>query len=149
MKTLLILIPGLCVTLSLHAQTVSEESVPEIVRSGLPKSYAAKGVKWSKEEANYEATFKKDGKEISLVIDPSGKTIETETEIKTAELPAAVATSIKRDYAGYSIEEAAKIVAANGEVTYEAEVEKGKQTFELILAADGSILSKETKDDRD
>src|SRR4051794_4948294 len=132
MKTLLILIPGLCATLSLHAQKVSEESVPQIVRSGLPKSYQAKNVAWSKEESNYEAAFKSEGKEISLVIDAAGKIIETETEIRKSAIPAAIAGTLQKDYAGYIIEEAARIVAANGEDSYEVEVEKGKETFELI-----------------
>ena len=145
MKTLLILIPGLLIALSLHAQKVNEQNVPESVRQGLPASYGAKKVVWSKEDANYEASFKKDGMEISLVIDPSGKTLETEAEIKKSELPAAINGAIQKEYAGFTVEEAAKIVAADGGVTYEAEVVKGKQKLELIFADDGTLISKEAK----
>ncbi|HTF19488.1 MAG TPA: PepSY-like domain-containing protein [Chryseolinea sp.] len=149
MKSWLIVLLGLCAAPSVNGQKVSEESVPQPVRAGLPKSYQAKGVEWSREDANYEATFRKDGKEVSLVIDATGNTIETETEIKSADLPAAVINSVKNDYPSYTIAEAAKIVTADGHVTYEAEVGKGKETFDLIFDTAGKLVSKEVKNGHD
>jgi len=99
-------------------------------------------VKWDKEGDNYEASFKQKGNEMSVVLDASGNTFETEVEIEKSELPPAVLEVIKKDFAGYKIEEAAKITA-NNVVSYEAEVEKGEESFELIFDPQGKILKKE------
>lgn len=45
------------------------------------------------------------------------------------------------DYEGYKIEEAARI-ESGGVFTYEAEVEKEEQTFDLIFDAQGKLLKK-------
>lgn len=99
-------------------------------------------MKWDKEGDNYEASFKQKGNEMSVVLDASGNTVETEVEIEKSELPPAVLEVIKKDFAGYKIEEAAKITA-NNVVSYEAEVEKGEESFELIFDPQGKILKKE------
>jgi uncharacterized membrane protein YkoI len=141
MKTQLIIILALVAT-TVQAQKMDSKDVPATVKSGFQKSYMVKDAKWDKEGDNYEASFKQKGKEMSVVIDAKGNIIETEVEIAKSELPAAVLEVLKKDYAEFDIEEAAKITA-NGVITYEAEVEKGKQTFELIFDQQGKLLKKE------
>ncbi|MBK7653448.1 MAG: hypothetical protein IPJ20_25715 [Flammeovirgaceae bacterium] len=48
---------------------------------------------------------------------------------------------VEKEYAGYKIEETAKIVS-KGITTYEAEVEKEEKTFELIFDNNGKLLTK-------
>ena len=57
-------------------------------------------------------------------------------------MPPWVLEVLKKEFAGYKIEEAAKIIA-NDVVSYDAEVEKGEQSFELTFDPAGKILNKE------
>src|SRR5690349_6482250 len=128
---------GLCfVSAASFAQKLNTKDVPPSVKAGFAKNLSMKDAKWEKEGENCEASFKKDGKEMSAVFDAAGTLLETEVEIAKNELPAGVLDLLKKDYAAFKLEEAAKITA-KGEVTYEAEIEKGKDSFELIFDARG------------
>lgn len=137
---------------SAYAQKVKEVDVPSNVKDGFKKQYPnAKVSEWEKEGANYEAEFKHNKVETSVVIDVTGSILETEVEIAVKELPAAVTEYIAKNYAGYKTEEAAKITDHKGTVTYEAEVEKGKEEFDLIFDSNGGFVKKEveTGDEKD
>jgi hypothetical protein len=142
MKAQLLLSFAFATATSLYAQKINSKDVPDPVKTGLQKTYTVKDVDWDKEGDNYEASFKQKGNEMSVVLDASGNTVETEVEISKKELPPPVLEVLKKDFAGYKIEEAAKITA-NNVVSYEAEVEKGEQSFELIFDPQGKILKKE------
>ena len=130
------------------AQKINSKDVPAAVRSGLEKSLQVKEAKWDREGDSYEANFKKGGKEMSALLDANGTLLETETEIAKGELPQAVQDVLKKDYAGFKLEEVAKITA-KGVITYEVEVEKGETTFEMIFDHQGKLLKKEEeKEDR-
>jgi hypothetical protein len=125
-----------------QAQKIKDNEVPKNVKEAFTKVYpAAKNVKWGKEEGSFEASFDQGKSEMSVVLDNEGDVTEVETEIGKNELPQAVQDVLKKNYAGYKIEEAAKILA-NGVTTYEAEVEKGKESFELIFDNTGKLLKK-------
>lgn len=97
--------------------------VPAAVKATLAKLYpGAKGVKWEKEDGNYEAGLTHTGKELSLVIDAKGNLIETETAIAISALPASIREYVAKHHVGKKIKEAAEIVDAKGKKTYEAEV---------------------------
>ena len=145
MKTLLMCsILGLGTGLAV-AQKVKESDVPKPVKSAFAKAYpAVKGIEWEKEDGSYEASFDQNKAELSVTLDAEGNIKEVETEIKQSELPSAVKTILIKDYAGYKVTEAAKIVAA-GTTTYEAEVKKGKESFDLIFDPNGKLLEKNAK----
>ncbi len=124
------------------AQKVSEKDVPEMVKGALTKSFGVTKAKWDKEDNNYEANFKNNGKETSVVFDEAGAILEIEVEIKKSELPAVIMEVIKKEYADYKIEEVAKM-EASGVTTYEVEVEKGEEAFDLIFDSTGKLLKKE------
>jgi hypothetical protein len=69
-------------------------------------------------------------------MDASANVLETEIEIKPQALPSSVQDYISKNYPGQKIKEAAKITAADGTITYEAEV-KGK---DLIFDNNGSFV---------
>ncbi|HNJ26678.1 MAG: PepSY-like domain-containing protein [Chitinophagaceae bacterium] len=73
---------------------------------------------------------------MSALFTPAGTMEESEMEIKTNELPAAVTTYINKHHSGAKIKEAAKITKANGDIYYEAEI-KGK---DLIFDINGNFL---------
>ena len=71
-----------------HAQKVKEADVPSEVKAAFAKKYPdVKAGGWVKEDGNYEVEFDYKKAEMTLVIDPKGTVLETETEIKVSELP--------------------------------------------------------------
>lgn len=129
------------------AQKVKESEVPQVVKSAFMKAYPnAKGVKWDKEEAGFEASFDQNKNEISVVLDKMGVVKEVETGIAKDKLPKAVLETLKKDFADHDIEETAMLVA-NGVTTYEVEVEKGKKSSDLIFDSTGKLLKKIDKED--
>lgn len=82
----------------------------------------------------------------------TGKWLETETEIKVSALPAVIQSTLKRDFAGFKVEEASKIESLKNDNCFEAEIEKGEETFDVLFSTDGKVLSKtklEEKENKD
>ena len=116
----------------------SEKKVqaPEATRAAFMKAYpSASKVKWEKEGQDFEVNFMQGKKEMSAVYNAAGVLQETEEEINVKELPASVQEYVKAHYKG-SISEAAKVMKSNGEVNYEAEVNK----VDLIFDKDGKFI---------
>lgn len=135
------------------AQKMKEADVPKAVVSGFHTNYKdAKAKEWEKEGDMYEAEFDWKKMEMSATFAADGKLMETEHEIKVAELPKAVSDYVTKNYAGYKISEASKIEdATTKKVSYEAEIQKGKEEMDLLFDADGNFISKEAQehDDKD
>jgi hypothetical protein len=129
------------IALSVFSQKLNESQVPAAVKTAFEKKYPSVKASWDKEDANYEANFKHDGKAMSAVIGKNGTVVETETDIPVTDLPKAVQDYMKKNYPGVKIEEAARIVKANGDVNYEAEVHHK----DVIFDAKGKYI-KEAKD---
>lgn len=129
MKKLLILAIFAFATIEVNAQKMTADKVPSSVKESFAKQFPnVKGTKWDKEDAGYEASFKMDGKDMSVVFDGKGMEKEVETDIKFSELPMLVQTALK----GKIVKEAA-IIKKGGKTFYEAEV-GGK---DLLFEANG------------
>ncbi len=127
----------------------SDQNIPAAVKSKLKALYPkAEELKWDQEDADFEASFEVDDVEMSVLFNGQGKVLEVETEMEAEDLPAAVKTSLDKDFAGYDIEEAAKIVK-DGQTTYEAEIEKGEIKLDAIYDAQGTLLQKIEKKEKD
>ena len=114
-----------------NAQKVNENDVPQAVKNEFGSLYkGTKPGKWTKEKDNYEAEFMVAGSEMSVLIDPSGKLLETETEMPVNALPQAVRDACAKNFAGKKIKEAAKIVDDKGAVKYEANIEGKDYLFD-------------------
>lgn len=97
--------------------------VPAAAKATIARLYpGAKAVTWEKEDGNYEAGLKHNGKTLSLVIDAKGNVLETETTMAVSALPAAAKAYIAKKHPGKKIREAAELVDSKGRKTYEAEV---------------------------
>ncbi len=126
-----------------NAQKISADKVPASVTSAFKAKFpTATKVSWEMEKTEYEANFKLNSEEVSANFDNIGKWMETETEIKVSALPTAIQSSLKKDFEGYKINEASKIESVKNGNCYEAEVEKGEETFDVLYSADGKVLSK-------
>ncbi len=134
-----------------QAQELKESEVPTSVKESFTKRFPnAKEVKWSKESATeFEAEFKRSGTEQSVNFDQTGKWLVTETEIKTSELPQAVQATIAKEFAGYKMEEAEKAETFDKGMFYEVALEKGEMNYEVQLSADGKVLKKEEKKEKE
>jgi len=130
-----------------NAQKVKNSEVPENIKNELFKKYTVKKATWSKEPDGYEASFKENEKEVSIVFSSTAEVLEVEREIKKSELPKTTLDILQRDFPDYKIEEVARI-ESKGVVTYEVEVEKGEVSFDLIFDATSLIkkIEKEKKD---
>ncbi|HLP49380.1 MAG TPA: PepSY-like domain-containing protein [Chitinophagales bacterium] len=135
---------GLLISAGLSAQKINNDKVPAAVMSAFKAKFpAVTNATWELEsKTEYEASFKLNGTEVSANFDNTGKWLETETEIKIADLPAAILATLLKDFAGYKVEEAAKIESVKTGSCYEAELKKDNETFDALFAADGKLLSK-------
>jgi hypothetical protein len=128
--------------LAAFAQKEKNTTASPEARNAFTKAFpAASKVKWEKEKANYEVNFVQNAQTMSAVYDAKGNLQETEQDIKIAELPAGVVDYIKQNYKGATVKEAARITKANGEINYEAEVNKK----DLVFDTKGKFI-KEVKD---
>lgn len=124
------------------AQKIDASKVPGSVKNTFSKSFPGiAAVKWEKEKGNYEANFSRNDQKMSALFDANGAWLETETAMKTTELPKNAADYIAKNYKGEKIKEAARLKMANGDNNYEAEV-KG---MDLIFDANGTFI-KSVKD---
>lgn len=112
------------------AQKIPAGKVPAAVKASFEKNYPGAAAGWEKENGNYEAGFTCNKQNISVLFDPGGRLLETETAIAINNLPQPVTAYIKAHFPGKKIKEAAKIVDAAGTVTYEAEVNGADQIFD-------------------
>lgn len=114
-----------------------ESKIPVKVEEAFKKHYPSiQKVAWEKEGLNYEAEFENSETETSVVIDPSGKILETETEMETSSLPKAALDYVATNYKGQKVREAAKMVLGDGTIRYEAEVNKK----DLIFDSNGAFI---------
>ncbi len=131
MKQLSAIIVFLFLVQFVNAQKVNESDVPQAVKNEFSTLYkGAKAGKWIKEKNNYEAEFMVAGSEMSVLIDATGKLLETETEMPASALPQAVRDACAKNFVGKKIKEVAKIVDDKGAVKYEANIEGKDYLFD-------------------
>jgi len=119
-------------------------TIPEGVKKVFTAQYPnATKVEWSLEKAGeYEAEFKINKAEMSVVYDAVGNLLETETEIEESELPQAIKAKLAKDFEGYKIDEIEKS-DAKGVTTFEMEAKKEKKEFGLVFDNNGKLLKQE------
>jgi len=132
-----------------YGETVQKKDVPDAVVQHFAKQFPkVENVQWSKEHGEFEANFEQDDQEMSATYDAQGNHIETETEMATDQLPQTVKSTIAKQFSGYDLREAAKIVKNEG-TTYEAELHKGEKSFDVIFNADGTVVKNGNKNHED
>ena len=153
-KIIYLLLIAAIMSNSAIAQKISADKVPAVVTTAFKTKFpTATKATWEIEnKSEFEANFKLNGVETSANFDNAGKWLETETELKVSNLPTAIQATLKSDFAGFKINEGSKIESVKNGSGYEAEIEKGEDTFDVLFAADGKVLSKtklEGKEKRD
>ncbi len=88
-------------------------------------------------KTEYEAALTVDGREKTVVFDPAGKLLETETVVEFGKLPEAVRSGLTREAGKGSIAKIEETTSAGG-TSYEALIkETGKKDREVVIGADG------------
>ena len=141
MKTLQLVAIAALLVGTARAQKLPTAQVPTAAQATFKAKFpTVKKAVWEKEGAAFEAGFQLNGKTMSAVITAAGVLQETETDMKAAQLPAAVRATLARDYKAYQVKEAATIVKADGRTVYEAEVSKGGKSQDVLFTADGQVV---------
>ncbi len=88
----------------------------------------------------YELSFKVDGADHSVIIVESGDVVEEEADVDLSKVPAPVIDAAKKAHADGKMGDAS-IVTANGKSLYELDVKVGKDSHEMRINADGTVVS--------
>jgi hypothetical protein len=149
-KLLMIILASSFFSIGGYTQNIKADKVPADVMTAFQKMFPkAEKVEWEMDKNTYEASFKSEGKEFSVLFDNTGNYLESEIEIPVKDLPQAVIESLKKAFPGSEIDEAEKVTLNDNSVVYEAEVELNKKSWDVRLAPDGKILSQEEDEDQD
>ena len=122
--------------LGITISACAQKNIPSIVKNAFAKAYPGVKAKWDKEGSKYEASFKENKSDKSVLYNAKGMAEETEMDMKADMLPAAVRATLAKDYKNMKIAEAAKITKADGTVMYEAEI-KGK---DYLFTPEGKLI---------
>jgi len=79
-----------------------------------------------------------------IIFQADGKIVEIEEKISTGDLPVKVKDSLNSKYPRWEIAAAEKLTKDNKE-SFEVLLKKGKETKEVVLDKDGTVLKKESK----
>ena len=124
------------------AQEVEKISVPKPIRDAFSRHYPLiNHVYWEFDDVNYSASFKFDGKAMTLLFDENGSVVEVKNEIKHFELPLDVNHLLSKEYSDWRIGKTTHI-DASGTAYYEAVVEKEEETMVLVFNQHGGLLIK-------
>ena len=153
MKKLLVLLVCIVFVIGVSAMNQKDEKIPAAAKTGFATKFpTAQKVKWSVEKpGEFEAEYTMNGVESSVLFDAKGNLLESETEIKEADLPQSVKAAIAKDFTGYKMDEIEKAVDAKGATTFEMEAAKGKDKLEISFDSNGKLLGKKPlkKEDKD
>lgn len=143
MKQIILIVSCLALTSGIKAQDLKSSEVPEIIKKSFEKKFPNTNVdSWEKEGADYEAEFHQNKVEASAIFDANGRFKELEEEIKITDLPKIASDYCAKTYVGYKLEEAEKITDVVGKITYEVEMKKGKEHFDVMFDDKGNFIKK-------
>lgn len=160
----LVVLVGVVVCAVTYAGKCEKKKVclPDAVKAAISALYPEAVIEEAKVEKEglkvYEIELKLNGQEFEVTVAPDGTIIEIESEVTIDGLPDAVKAAIIKAAEGAEIEEVKEEVTywvvtlrklEIPETTYEAELIKDGKEIEIELAADGTILELEVKDDDD
>jgi hypothetical protein len=144
MKTILLILMTVLTMDCVYSQKIKESEVPAPVKAKFQSLHPEiKDINWLKlKKGGYEAEFTQNKSQISVSIDSLGNLKETEMEMKVSELSKEIHEYVEKNYPGYSITEAAQITYVDGKPMYEAEITKGKESFDLLFDSSSKYVKK-------
>lgn len=142
MKNLKIALLAIFATATLSAQDLKMSDVPTNILENFNKSYAnATDVEWELKGLNYNVEFEVNKMDHEIWYTKEGKVVKTEMEIGENDLPSAIATAIRKNYAGYKID-SIEVTEVNNTKTYEVELDKSwNEELKVVFDEKGNVLS--------
>ena len=142
-KIISLLLAGFMFAIWGHTQTVPSEKVPAPVKESFAKKFPdAANVQYEMEKKDYEVTFKNKGVGMSANFNSKGEWLETETIMIQSDLPKEVLTSVATNFVGFVTTEITKVEGPNNILSYEMNLTKGKEVYEVKFSPKGEILKK-------
>lgn len=122
-------------------QDIPANKVPSVVANTVQLKFPnSSPVEWEKKNRLYEAEFDLDSSEYTVFLNEAGSILWHKIKMSPSSIPADVKTTIAKDHAGFSIDDAEKFVKANT-IYYYVELEaKGKKDRNLYYAANGTPI---------
>jgi len=143
MKQIILIASSLLLINNANAQDLKEMEVPELIKQSFFKIYPNTKVDgWEKEGADYEVEFHLNKVESSALFNVNGNFIELEQEIVLTDLPKAAVDYCKLNYKEYKLNEAAIITDVYKKATYEIELKKGNEHFDVMFDENGNFVKK-------
>lgn len=118
------------------ATTIDENNVPQAVHDAFKKKFPEIEIDNWEMEAEYEAEFTQNGKEVEVSFYPDGTISQIEYEIDVDELPEDVINSVFTAYPYCEIEAAEKVEKGDGTFLYEVDLK-----FEAQFTAEGEMVA--------
>ena len=147
MKTPLLILSLLAVSATACGQKVSEADVPQPVKTAFVKQFPkAEKARWEMEtKTEYEVNFKQGTEDMSATYGTAGQWMETEKDIKASALPEAVRNTLDAKYTGYKVKDLSHVENPKGKF-YEADIEKGEKSMEVVFNADGTVFKEQVEE---
>jgi hypothetical protein len=126
------------------AQHLKDSEVPAPVKEKFSNMYPnITAVEWEMEHGRFEAEFKENKTETSVIFEKNGTYIQQEVEIHVSSLPSKVNDYASEKLPGKKIKEGSKITDASGKISYEAEI----GGHDYIFDEEGNFIRDESDSD--
>ena len=144
MKKIVFLLPIVLFTLTTIGQKVSPDKLPTSVAASFKSKYPTAGkVNWQLANANeYRANFIMKKTLKSAIFGADGSWRQTETQLKTIEIPKIIRQSVSKQFIGYAIKRTLKIEKKEGASVYEVLIKKATKSYSVTYAITGEMLRK-------
>ena len=130
-------------------QSLKKKDVPKVILDTFHKSYPKADIKgYSKESENGNLSYEieslegKTHRDVSYSAD--GSVVSVEESMVFSDLPEPIRDAIKKDYPKAKVSMCEKVVEGNT-TTFELVVRSGRQKYELVFNAEGTLLKQEKK----
>jgi len=131
-------------------QATSPADLPTEISSDFSSRHPeSSNVEWEQEGNFWEAEFKENGVEVSVIYDLDFNWVRTEREIKINELPGSATVYLNENFPGDKIEEAESFESQDEGNGYIAEVKQQKLEIEVFFDESGNYLREVEEVDND
>ena len=124
-------------------QNTITAQVPDAVQTAFENKYPGEtDPDWHTDSNNnWEAHFKQKGEKYRADFSPNGQWIETESSIKSSELPKAIKTVIKEKYGSEDISEIEFVTSASKGTFYDVEFKQKGKNMDIEFRVNGDIIN--------